>query len=129
MSRWILFIMSLGIGVAVPAGYSVLYSVLAHRPLALGEDVNAVNVLIVAAPYLFLSLFGVRTLLPWAAALTLTLSLWIGWLDSTVSYARHPDGSGVDMFTIALVFASPFIISITAFAVDAVQQWASARRP
>ena len=73
MSRWILIILALGIGVAVPAAYSVLYSILAQRPLALSEDVDLVNVLIVAAPYIFLSLFGVRSLLAWAVALALTL--------------------------------------------------------
>ena len=128
MNRWKLILVAFGIGVAVPASYSLLNSVLSHQPLELGSDVDLVNVLVVAAPYLLLALFGVRSILPWAVALVLTLSLWATWLHSTVTYRWHPDGSGVNMGTIFLILASPFIISIVAFAVDAVQQWRSPRR-
>ena len=128
MHRWKLFALATAVGVAVPAAYSVLYSVLTHQPLALGRDVDAVNVVIVAAPYLLLALLRVSSILPWAVALGLTVSVWGMWLHSTVTYKWHPDGSGVDFGTIFLIFASPIFISIVAFAVDAFQQWHSARR-
>ncbi len=127
MSRWILVLLALGIGVAVPAAYSILYSRLAERPLDLKSDVDLVNIIVVAAPYLLLALLGVRKRLPWAVALTLTLSLWAYWLHSTVSYRWHPDGSGVDMGTIFLILTSWVWITLAAFAVDTVQQYISSR--
>ena len=127
MSRWILTLLALGIGVAVPAGYSVFYSRLAQLPFKLGNDVDLLNVLIVAAPFLLLAIFGVRKLVPWAVALALTLGLWGYWLHRTVSYQWHPDGSGVDMGTIFLILTSWVWISLAAFAADAIQQYTSAR--
>jgi hypothetical protein len=60
-------------------------------------------------------------------ALVMTLSLWAMWLNSTVSYALHPDGSGVDMGTIFLIFISPVVISIAAFGVEALRRSTAAR--
>jgi hypothetical protein len=128
MSRWIPVLLALGVGVAVPAAYSVLHSVLAQRPLALGSDVDLVTVLIVAFPYLLLSLLGVRSWLPWIVSLALTVSVWAKWLHSTVTYQWHPDGSGADFGSLFLIYGSPVIISVAAFAVDAVQQWRCAHR-
>ena len=128
MSRWTLALLALGIGVAVPAGYSVFYGLLAQRPLMLGNDVNVVNVLIVAAPFLLLAIVGARKVVPWAVALALTLGLWGYWLHRTVTYQWHPDGSGVDMGTIFLILTSWIWISLTAFAADAIQQYASSAR-
>ena len=127
MTRWILVIIAAAIGVAVPAISSLLYSILAQRPLELARDVDLEIVLVVAAPYLLLGMVGVRKVLPWAVALSLTLSLWAYSLQSSVSYRWHPDGSGVDLLTGFLILSSFLWITFAAFAVHAVQQYVSTR--
>lgn len=125
MRRFVLVLFAMLIGVAVPAAYSVLYSLLAHRPLDLSSDVDLVNVAIVAGPYLLLALFGVKQIVPWVVALALTLLLWAHWLNSTVSYRWHPDGSGADVGTAFLIMTSWLWISLAAFGIHALQRHAS----
>jgi hypothetical protein len=122
VARAWLFVIALSIGVGVVALESVLFDSLTGRHWAFGDDVEPVNVLIVAIPYLGLALAGARRLRPWIVGLALTLSLWGYALYSGVSYQWNPDGTGADIGLGLIMLASPFIISPIVLAIHALQQ-------
>ena len=122
MSRRWLLLVALLIGVVVVAADDFLFSVLTGRPLSFASDVEPVNALVVAIPYLVLALAGARRVPPWAVGLALTLSLWGYGLYDGVSYQWHPDGSGADIGLGLIMLASPVFITAAVLAVHFVQR-------
>jgi hypothetical protein len=121
-TRLKLLLLAFFIGGAVGGGESALYAALTHHPWSVSSDLDFWTVPIIATPYIVLALLPARRILPWAIALTLTLSLWSYWLYSTVSYNLHPDGSGVDMGGALLLLSSPLVISAIALGAHFAQQ-------
>lgn len=105
---------------------SVLFTVLTGRPLVFASDVEPVNAMLVAAPYLVLALTGARRVLPWIVGLAMTLSLWGYALYSGVSYRWDPDGSGANIGLGLMMLASPFIIAPIVLGVHVLQRRGSA---
>src|SRR3954470_20444218 len=127
MSRSWLLAAALAIGVFVVAADAILFSALTGRPLSFASDVEPVNAIIVAIPYLALALSGARRALPWLVGLALTLSLWGYYLYEGVSYQWHPDGSGTDIGLGLIMLASPLFISAVVLAIHVVQRRAPDR--
>ncbi|MEA3003922.1 MAG: hypothetical protein QOH81_2710 [Sphingomonadales bacterium] len=127
MSKWWLFSVAVIIGVLVIAGENILFSLLTGKPTSFSSDVEPVNALLVAIPFIILALIGTTKLLPWLVGLALTLLLWGYALYSGVSYQRHPDGSGADIGLGLIIMASPVFISAIVLAVYAALRRISGR--
>jgi hypothetical protein len=105
--------LALAAGPAVVAAQALAFAWLTGRPLDLDQEwgVLLVQVAIVAAPFLLLSLAGTRDKLPWLAAAFLTLALW-GWvLFDGVRYQWSGDKSGANIGLGLIMLASPFVIT------------------
>lgn len=103
---------AIGIGIAVVALYDILFTLLTGRPIVFAMDVEPVNALIVAIPFLILAFLGARTLLPWLVGLALTLAAEAYALVDGVTYQWHPDGSGANIgLGILMIFIVPPVIS------------------
>lgn len=127
VTKLLLLVLAFAVGFGVVAGEGALYSALTERPWTLSHDLEVWNVAIVAVPFIVLALLSVRRVIPWAAALTLTLLVW-GWrLYDTVNYHQHPDGSGANIGLGIVLFTSPFVIAILVAAVHFARGNASMR--
>lgn len=127
MSRAWLTVIALSIGVGVVAADSILFSSLTGRPMVFASDVEPINAVLVAIPYLGLAFAGAKRLLPWIVGLAMTLSLWGYALYSGVSYQWNPDGSGANIGLGLMLLASPFVISPIVLGVYALQRRRSGR--
>jgi hypothetical protein len=65
-------------------------------------------VLFAGAPFGFLALMGVRTMLPWLVAAILTVFFWGALFASVLIAARDQTGANIGMGL--LMLASPFVI-------------------
>jgi hypothetical protein len=117
------------IGIGLVVANAAAFSWLTGRGLDLPNEkwVLLGQMLIAGAPFLLLGVAGVRSLLPWAAGLALTLSLWGYALWEGVSYQRHPDGSGANIGLGLILLVSPLFIAAAAFAVHALERRAGRR--
>jgi hypothetical protein len=111
------------------AGQGILFSLLTGRPLAYSSDVEPVQAIIAAIPYLALAIAGAGRMRPWLVGLSLTLFLWGFLLYDGVSAQWHPDGSGANIGLGLIMLASPFFITPIVLGVHAAQQRALARQP
>jgi hypothetical protein len=112
------------IGFAIVAGGYIAFALLTGRWVDLGEEgiVLLAQMLIAAAPFLMLGAAGVRTLLPWAVGLALTLWLWGSYFWEGVSYQRHPGGTGADIGLGLIMLVSPLAIGAAALATHAIER-------
>ncbi|MEA3045456.1 MAG: hypothetical protein QOH47_3294 [Sphingomonadales bacterium] len=103
---------AIGIGIAVVALYDILFTLLTGRPIGFAMDVEPVNALTIAIPFLILAFLGARTLLPWLVGLALTVAAEAYALVDGVAYQWHPDGSGANIgLGILMIFIVPPVIS------------------
>ena len=128
MARIWLIVIALSIGVAVVAAKKFLFSSLTGRPLVFVSDVDSVNAILVAIPYLCLAFAGTKRLLPWLVGLALTLSLWCYALYSGVNYQWNSYVGGANIGLGLMMLASPFFISPIVLGVHALQRRAAASR-
>ena len=127
-SRWRLAAAAVVIGIAVVAIDSLTFSLLTGRPLSFSSDVEPVNVVIVAIPYLILAALSIRQILPWLVGLAMTLSLWGYSLYGGVTYQWNPDGRGADIGMGIIMLFSPSFITGTVLGVYFLQKRASQPR-
>ena len=109
------------IGPAIVGGDALAFSALTGRPLSLSAESGVLlfQVLLVAAPFLILSLAGTRDRLPWLTALVLTLALWGYSLFDGVRYQWSGDASGANIGLGLVMLVSPLFIAGAALAVHA----------
>lgn len=119
--------LALAIGPAVVIGEALAFSALTDRPLdwAPAGEVRLVQIAIVAAPFLLLSLAGTRDRLPWLVALALTLALWGYSLFDSVRYQWSGDRSGANIGLGLIMLASPWVIAAVSMGLYA---WRRRRR-
>jgi hypothetical protein len=112
---------ALVIGLIAVGGTFAGLALFAGRSPDLSEEwpILLFNVLMVAAPFGLLALCGIRTRLPWAVGIVLTLGLW-GWLLLDAVAAAPGRGANIGLGLIMLV--SPILVAAAAFAAHALQQ-------
>jgi hypothetical protein len=109
------------IGPAIVAGEALAFAALTGRPVDLSAEggVLLFEMLIVAAPFLLLSLAGTSDKLPWLVAFALTFALWGYFLFDGVRYQWSGDTSGANIGLGLIMLVSPLFITGAAMAVYA----------
>jgi hypothetical protein len=115
---------AVAVGPAVVAGVTLAFAALTGRrpDLAAEGGVFLIQALMVAAPFLLLSLKGTRDRLPWLVALGLTLAAWGYYLFEGVRYQWSGDRSGVDMGVALGMLVSPLLIAGAAYGIYALRR-------
>lgn len=126
VARAWLVVFALTIGVFVVAAENVLFSNLTGRTLPFVSDVQPVNAMLIAIPFLCLALAGAKRLLPWLVGIALTLSLEGYYLYSVIY--PDPDIVGANIGLGIMMLGSPFFISPIVLGVHALQRRADASR-
>ena len=109
---WTGMLLALAIGAATVAGSSLLARSMGGD-MVLREEwpVLLFQALLASAPFLALVFARVRTMLPWAIGLLVTLSFWGVFLASV----QFGDG-GVNIGMSLLMLTSPFFVAVASFA-------------
>jgi hypothetical protein len=101
--------LALAIGPIVAGGKAIAFSLLTGR--SVGGPIVLESIL-VSVPFIAIALTGTLRKAPWLVGLALTLALWGYVLYEGVSHHWYPDGSGADIFGLALVeLASTLLIT------------------
>lgn len=114
-------LLALAIGLLTVAANAGVFSAATGNPINLADEWSAFlfQILLVAAPFGLLALFGVRDRAAWVLGLGVTALLWGYYLYDGIRYQLSGDTSGVNMGLAFLLMVSPVFISIACFAVAA----------
>lgn len=100
-------------GIVIAGADAVLFNQALGRPVKIDEPiVFGINALLIALPFLALSVQGKQHVAPWLLGVGFSTSLAWWWLQKGVAYQRSPDGSGVDMGGAIIMLLAPFGIMV-----------------
>jgi hypothetical protein len=109
MTRVSLLVLSIGIGIVVEIGSEIIHSMYTRRQFDVTHG-SIVSIVVIAIPFAFLAVIGVRSLVPWAAGIILTLLFWGFALFDALSH--WGSGRGVNIGLGLAFYLSPIIISV-----------------
>lgn len=92
--------LALAIGPVVAGGTELALSLLTGRSMG---GAMVLQSILVSLPFIAIALTGTLRKAPWLVGFALTLMLWGFVLYELVSHIWYPDGSGADIFGLALI--------------------------
>ena len=103
---------------------AVVFSIVTGNALNLQEEWGVLlwQVLIVAAPFGLMALFGIRDRSAWLLGIILTALPWGYYLYDGIRYQLSNDTSGANIGLGLILMVSPIFISIACFALAAWQR-------
>ena len=112
--------LALAIGPIVAGGSAIAVSLLTGRSLG---GLIVWQSILVSLPFIAIALTGTLRKTPWLVGLALTLALWGYILCEVVSHIWYPDGSGADIFGLALIeLTSTLLITVICLGVYWLQR-------